>query len=398
MKLIPRQQIGGLVPLYKRAGSVKRRKAASTQPSRETQFVQTTIEEGKRAIRDARNGVYGRSSRYSVSQNGPQSLKEIEQKRIAAYDNAHEKNKKYVKKGDWAYSKSEQQIMQMQRKMQAEGLYKGKIDGVWGNDSKTAYTRYADLQRRRKSTPINAKKSNTSLNQKEDAQSNNQNIYNGPNSYFVTDKPEDKVGNYIMNYLGQQFPLVRQLVDFRLGNKSGETQTNDDFSQSYLENLSQLGQVAYRQYVRRNGYPRPGTTINLPLSASVYKEINPSGRYADFSDVLGMLNGAVGGDRQVEYTDGGMSGKLHINEDGTGTWNLSDETSFAFDPGQKEKLQKRLYEPGKYARYSLGVLDEHNDERGYTPTKQKLTVTFPTNDTIQAYPARYSNTPKIKQK
>lgn len=42
--------------------------------------------------------------------------------------------------------------------------------------------------------------------------------------------------------------------------------------------MSRLAQIAYRQYVRNNGYPKDGDTISLGLSPSVYKEVNSSGK------------------------------------------------------------------------------------------------------------------------
>ncbi len=149
--------------------------------------------------------------------------------------------------------------------------------------------------------------------------------------------------------IGNRFPAIRQVgqtifnanpnlkyvmpIPYLLTQAGDKTQTNSDFSDSYLENLSQLGQVAFRQHVRKHSYPKPSETISLPLNPSVYKEINPSGKYANFADILGMANAAIGGDRQVEYTDGGMSGSGYIDKNGNFVWNLSDKTSWEFDPG-----------------------------------------------------------------
>lgn len=204
MKLIPRQQIGGLVPLYKGGNRNQRRNVRQTKtkkPSETAQFIQTQLDNANRAVRDARNGVY-RGPGVNTDSFAPKSFREAEKQRVAAYDNAYEKNKKYIKKGDWAYGKSERQIMSMQRKMQAEGLYSGKINGIWGDKSRRAYTKYADLQRRRKSTPINtgAKKSNASLNQKKDAQSNKKGYIEGE-SWHPTDRYNAKAG--INGYIQQ---------------------------------------------------------------------------------------------------------------------------------------------------------------------------------------------------
>ena len=58
------------------------------------------------------------------------------------------------------------------------------------------------------------------------------------------------------------------------------TLTNSDFEQSYLDDHNRIAQIAYRQYVREHGYPKPGEEFNLSINPSVYKEINESGRYA----------------------------------------------------------------------------------------------------------------------
>lgn len=198
----------------------------------------------------------------------------------------------------------------------------------------------------------------------------------------------------IADRIGQLFPAVRQVLD-TYRHHSG-IQTNADFSDSYLENLSQLGQVAYRQYVRNNGYPKEGVKFSLPLTPKVYREINPSHRYADFNDVQGMLNAAVGGNRQVEYTDGGMSGTAVVR-DGRVYWNPTDEACWDFDSGQEKKLLKNIKEGsiGSALRYILGNYQRLNDALK-TSLKQDLYIYFP-SDTITVNPARYDNVPKIKQ-
>lgn len=110
---------------------------------------------------------------------------------------------------------------------------------------------------------------------------------------------------------------------------------NRDFDIGYNDTAASLAQVAYRQYVRRHGYPKPGTTINMPLNANVYKEVNPNRKYADFTDPLGWLNAAAGGYKAVEFTDGGMSAKGKVNADGTVDVTMTDRT--AYELGNKEK-------------------------------------------------------------
>ena len=198
---------------------------------------------------------------------------------------------------------------------------------------------------------------------------------------------------------------LRQLINTlsfngALTNFSGSNniQTNRNFDQSYLENLSQLGQVAYRQYVRRHGYPRIGEEFLLPLNPSVYKEMNPSNKYADFTDIAGMTDAFLGGNRQVEYTDGGMSGKAVLNSDGMIKWNPTDVVRWDFDPGQEQSLEKRIMQGsvGSGLRYFMGQHQKFADKIGYQPLSQSFVISFP-KDTITANPPRYDNVPKYKQ-
>ena len=107
----------------------------------------------------------------------------------------------------------------------------------------------------------------------------------------------------------------------------------------------------------------------------------------------------MGGDRQVEYTDGGMSGTATIDKDGNVHWNVTDASSWAFDPGQEERLKEAIdnnwFDLGSRVRYQMGILDKNNEKENYSPIKQNLTVTFPA-DTISGI-ARYSTVPKYKQ-
>ena len=111
--------------------------------------------------------------------------------------------------------------------------------------------------------------------------------------------------------------------------------TNNDFSQAYNEDASRIAQIAYRQYVRKNGYPKSGQIISLPVNPSVYKEINKDGKYANFS-VANIIKAAMGGDNQVEFTDGGMSGKAMINSE-TGNLDVTFTDRTAWDDAPSGK-------------------------------------------------------------
>lgn len=302
-----------------------------------------------------------------------------------------------------------QVIMERQRKLKEAGYYTGKIDGIWGKKSKAAQAAY-DKRNQSSSSLTGPQAYRRTAGRPEPKQfvvpeTPNHNVYevitdeNGnieTKTRNQTKTERIKDGAYkALDMLLKPFPAERQLLQTYINPPISLEQGNNNVSDSYLENLSQLGQVAYRQYVRKNGYPQPGQIINLPLNPSVYKEINPSGRYADFTDFLGMANAAIGGDRQVEYTDGGMSGKGYIDENGNFIWNATDKTSWSFDPGHEEKLKSQIREgsPGSLLRFVMGKADEQYNTN---PVTQNLTVTFPA-DTISGI-ARYSTIPKIKQK
>lgn len=102
--------------------------------------------------------------------------------------------------------------------------------------------------------------------------------------------------------------------------------------------MSRLAQIAYRQYVRNNGYPKDGDTISLGLSPSVYKEVNSSGKYGHFT-VPNIAKAALGGNNYVEFTNGGTSGRI-VRDSKTGKTyvKLTDKTAWDADsPEQAEQ-------------------------------------------------------------
>ena len=134
---------------------------------------------------------------------------------------------------------------------------------------------------------------------------------------------------------------VKDIVQYATAkeNKPDIVLTNGDFSDSYNKDASRLAQIAYRQYVRSHGYPTPGTTIPFSLEPSVYKEINKDGRYAHFT-IPNIINAALGGSNQVEFTDGGMSGSAYINpETNKVDVHWTDRTAWDLTDRERQKFQ-----------------------------------------------------------
>jgi hypothetical protein len=336
---------------------------------------------------------------------------------------------------------SSKSAIRQQRQLRRMGYYKGAIDGDWGKGSRVAHqaalkngyilNRQGIYVRKPQSQKALHQKALTE-NQSRQAQLKQLGFYKGaiddkfgpqsraahqaaldagyvynngrytPPSTPQTEPIGKELGliDKIRNTIQKPFPAYRQVLNTLTSTGNGKIQTNKDFTDKYLENLSQLGQVAYRQYVRQNGYPNPGERFSLSLEPSVYEEINPSGKYANFRDIPGMLNALVGGDRQVEYTDGGMSGTAYIDSNGNVNWIATDNAAWDFDSeDSKNRIKEgaKTFHPGSALRYVMGKAQEAQNKSGYEPIKQRFDITFP-SDTITANPARYSNVPRYRQK
>ena len=155
-----------------------------------------------------------------------------------------------------------------------------------------------------------------------------------------------KIGVSVLGTLGtagytQYNAPIRQYLNDLVGNVfniKSKKETNSDYSSNYNDDMSRLAQIAYRQYVRKNGYPKDGDTISLGLSPSVYKEVNSSGKYGHFT-VPNIAKAALGGNNQVEFTNGGTSGKI-VRDSKTGKTyvKLTDKTAWDADsPEQAEQ-------------------------------------------------------------
>lgn len=335
----------------------------------------------------------------------------------------------YVRKPQQQKALHQKALTETQRRqlqLKQLGFYKGNIDDNFGPQSRAAHQAALDAgyaydngtykyklnmpasSPQLASIGINPSDNSSSLPEMSDVKNPNNPKYKLKSTEFRTTGGE---------WLGKHFPVLHQIYDTIAGNGNNSVQTNSEFSDSYLENLSQLGQVAYRQYRRNNKQPKVGKPFNLPLSASVFKEVNKDNTYANFGDVLGLIGAGLGGDRQVEFTDGQMSGKAVLGEDGNIHWFPTDDSSFAFDPGYREKLARQMagtikkgatnfgllgamaapiINAGRSIRYALGERQEQLDKSGHKNTEQSFHIVFP-SDTINTDQARYSNIPKYKQ-
>lgn len=325
---------------------------------------------------------------------------------------------------DKAPKSSRAAIKARQRQLKEMGLYEGAIDGKWGPLSIAAHNAAtaggASWNGNSYQLDPSVKTDNTQYASVIPLSKDNEGAITG-DAIENPNKGKLRLNSTELHsdggqWLGRQFPVLRQIYNTITGAESGAVQTNKDFSDSYLENMAQLGQVAYNQYRKHNRKPKEGTVFNLPLSASVYREMNEDGSYANFGDIGAVLNSAVGGNRQVEFTDGQMSGKAMIGKDGNVHWFPTDNSSFAFDPGQKEKLTQKMlqtaarganYGPlgiiasaaknaGRAMRYLLGKRQEQLDASGYVNPDQRMEIIFPIG-TIGEEQPRYSNVPKYKQ-
>lgn len=157
------------------------------------------------------------------------------------------------------------------------------------------------------------------------------NIGDSPNIY--PRKSFGPISQYVKDLIHRNFIAKEGDPDIQI--------TNRDFSTSYNQDASRLAQIAYRQYVREHGYPKSGQQFSLPINPSVYKEINKDGKYANFT-MSNIIKAAFGGDNQVEFTDGGMSGKAIINpETGKLDVTFTDRTAWDLTNQEKEKFKTK---------------------------------------------------------
>lgn len=171
------------------------------------------------------------------------------------------------------------------------------------------------------------------------------------------------------------------------------TLTNSDFEKSYLDDHNRIAQIAYRQYVREHGYLNPEEEFNLSINPSVYKEINESGRYAQFTPA-NIAKAAMRGDNQFEFTDGGMSGKAQINPK-TGELEVTNTDKIAWE-ADNDELRERWSKGGLGGHVRLfmdkyGSTNENGDDI-------VLTTTIPADTIAGNYKGRLRDVPVYKKK
>lgn len=149
--------------------------------------------------------------------------------------------------------------------------------------------------------------------------------------------------------------------------------------------MSRLAQIAYRQYVRNNGYPKDGDTISLGLSPSVYKEVNSSGKYGHFT-VPNIAKAALGGNNQVEFTNGGTSGRI-VRDSKTGKTyvKLTDKTAWDADSPEQAEQWKNGGIGGKVRYFMSKYGSSGKDNIGNT---QSFIFEIPSNTISGDYKGR----------
>ena len=195
-----------------------------------------------------------------------------------------------------------------------------------------------------------------------------------------------KIGVPVLGTLGaagytQYNAPIRQYLNDLVGNVfniKSKKETNSDYSSSYNDDMSRLAQIAYRQYVRKNGYPKDGESVNIGLSPSVYKEVNSSGKYGWFT-IPNIAKAALGGNNQVEFTNGGTSGRVVRDSKSGKTYvKFTDKTAWDADSPEQAEQWKNGGIGGKVRYFMSKYGSSGNDNIGNI---QSFTFEIP-SDTI----------------
>lgn len=317
-QLIPKHQLGKVIKLIERVPELA--KKAPEVFERASEAVKPAISFGEKAFNKAKNFVNGttQATKEWNAQAGKKALvnkngnfdnrflwvRQAERKALQAGRNAFNDFSKNIAEADKTYLNAKQKSYVLSPEVEAKLI----------NAKQAAY---------------NAVKDNAIANKAR--QIRNRNI---------------KIGVPVLGTLGaagytQYNAPIRQYLNDLAGNVfnvKSKKETNSDYSSSYNDDMSRLAQIAYRQYVRNNGYPKDGDTISLGLSPSVYKEVNSSGKYGHFT-VPNIAKAALGGNNQVEFTNGGTSGRI-VRDSKTGKTyvKLTDKTAWDADsPEQAEQ-------------------------------------------------------------
>lgn len=317
-QLIPKHQLGKVIKLIERVPELA--KKAPEVFERASEAVKPAISFGERAFNKAKNFVNGtaQATKQWNAQAGKKALvnkngnfdnrflwvRQAERKALQAGRNAFNDFSKNIAEADKTYLNAKQKSYVLSPEVEAKLI----------NAKQAAYDAVKDNAIANKARQIR-----------------NRNI---------------KIGVPVLSTLGaagytQYNAPIRQYLNDLAGNVfnvKSKKETNSDYSSSYNDDMSRLAQIAYRQYVRNNGYPKDGDTISLGLSPSVYKEVNSSGKYGHFT-VPNIAKAALGGNNQVEFTNGGTSGRI-VRDSKTGKTyvKLTDKTAWDADsPEQAEQ-------------------------------------------------------------
>lgn len=317
-QLIPKHQLGKVIKLIERVPELA--KKAPEVFERASEAVKPAISFGERAFNKAKNFVNGtaQATKEWNAQAGKKALvnkngnfdnrflwvRQAERKALQAGRNAFNDFSKNIAEADKTYLNAKQRSYVLSPEVEAKLI----------NAKQAAYDAVKDNAIANKARQIR-----------------NRNI---------------KIGVPVLGTLGaagytQYNAPIRQYLNDLAGNVfnvKSKKETNSDYSSSYNDDMSRLAQIAYRQYVRNNGYPKDGDTISLGLSPSVYKEVNSSGKYGHFT-VPNIAKAALGGNNQVEFTNGGTSGRI-VRDSKTGKTyvKLTDKTAWDADsPEQAEQ-------------------------------------------------------------
>lgn len=317
-QLIPKHQLGKVIKLIERVPELA--KKAPEVFERASEAVKPAISFGEKAFNKAKNFVNGtaQATKEWNAQAGKKALvnkngnfdnrflwvRQAERKALQAGRNAFNDFSKNIAEADKTYLNAKQRSYVLSPEIEAKLI----------NAKQAAYDAVKDNAIANKARQIR-----------------NRNI---------------KIGVPVLGTLGaagytQYNAPIRQYLNDLAGNVfnvKSKKETNSDYSSSYNDDMSRLAQIAYRQYVRNNGYPKDGDTISLGLSPSVYKEVNSSGKYGHFT-VPNIAKAALGGNNQVEFTNGGTSGRI-VRDSKTGKTyvKLTDKTAWDADsPEQAEQ-------------------------------------------------------------
>ena len=317
-QLIPKHQFGKMIKLIEKVPELA--KKAPEVFERASEAVKPAISFGERAFNKAKNFVNGtaQATKEWNAQAGKKALvnkngnfdnrflwvRQAERKALQAGRNAFNDFSKNIAEADKTYLNAKQKSYVLSPEVEAKLI----------NAKQAAYDAVKDNAIANKARQIR-----------------NRNI---------------KIGVPVLSTLGaagytQYNAPIRQYLNDLAGNVfnvKSKKETNSDYSSSYNDDMSRLAQIAYRQYVRNNGYPKDGDTISLGLSPSVYKEVNSSGKYGHFT-VPNIAKAALGGNNQVEFTNGGTSGRI-VRDSKTGKTYVKLKDKTAWDADSPEQAEQ----------------------------------------------------------